>query len=116
MVRLGLVADLKRPESFISDQAVLVRYDSSGFSVMSLMCSYDLSILKVALRDGRQILTSPNSESSYELDGTILTGPTKFPLPYYELEIAPGVNGGPADTLYAKISVEKPKQWRLMAP
>ena len=113
LVRLGRIEDLKRPESFLSSEALLLRYDSKGFSVMSLLCTYDLAPLKVEQKADSQILKSPYTESSYNLDGTVASGPTTHALPYYELVAASGEYGGPVDSLFAKVGTIKPANWRL---
>ena len=116
VVTLGKIDELKRPESYLSAQGLLLRFDEKGFSVMSLLCTYDLAPLKVRQQGDRQILISPYSPSTYNLDGSILTGPTQHPLPYYEIIADAGKYGGPVDTLFAKIGTVKPSSWRLAVP
>lgn len=116
LVNLGKINDLKRPESFLSAHGLMLRFDEKGFSAMSLLCTYDLAPLKVRQQGDRQILISPYSQSTYNLDGSILTGPTQHSLPYYELIAASGKYGGPVDSLFAKIGTVKPAGWRLVVP
>lgn len=113
LVRLGKIEDLKRPESFLSSHSLLLRFDDKGFYAMSLLCTHDLAPLQVKQNGDSQILISPYSESSYDLNGLVLHGPSKHPLPYYELVAASGEYNGPIDTLFAKIGTEKPASWRL---
>ena len=112
-VHLGKIADLAVPETRLPLHNLIVRFDSAGFSAMSTMCTYDLTPLKFELRDGREILVSEYSTSTYDLQGHVLTGPAKLPLPYYQLTFASSVYGGPVDSLYAKIGYEVPEGWRL---
>lgn len=116
LANLGKISDLQRPESFLSEQGLLLRFDDKGFSAMSLLCSYDLAPLQVKQVGDKQILVSQHSASSYSLDGSILSGPTTHSLPYYELVAASGVYNGPIDTLFAKIGSPKSNDWKLKVP
>lgn len=113
VVRLGKIEDLRRPESILSSEALIVRYDNQGFSAMSLLCTHDLAPLKIVNENDKQFLQSPYSASRYNLDGALVAGPAKNNLPFYELMVAPGEYGGAPDTLYAKIGKEVSPAWRL---
>lgn len=113
-LNLGSVAELaQREETFFSDLKILLRRDSGGFYAMSTACTYDLSALIFSERDGRLLWRSQYTESAYNPDGSVAHGPTQYPLPYYKLVIAPGTIGGPADTLFVEVGVERPPPWRL---
>lgn len=115
-LRLGKVADLLAPDTFIEDDRLLVRHDAGGFSVMSTMCTYDLSPLTVKTTPQGKIWASAYSTSTYSYEGKVLTGPAKGDLPYYELRFDAMLYGGPVDTLYASVGTEKPPEWRLSIP
>ena len=80
---------------------------------MSTMCTHDLTYLKRAQLDGKEFYTSTYTDSKYTLDGTVISGPSVAPLPYFELKIDSSIYGGPRDTLYAYVGKEVPKDWRL---
>ena len=111
--RLGKAQDLLAAETFVDSQLLLLRHDERGFSVMSTACTYDLSPL--VLRDGPngRVFVSRYSESQYAESGKLLHGPAKVDLPYYQITLDAGVAGGPKDTLYVQVGVEKPRDWRL---
>jgi Rieske Fe-S protein len=116
-LNLGLVAELsQREETFFSDLKILLRRDSAGFYAMSTACTYDLSPLIFSERDGKLLWRSQYTESAYNPDGSVAHGPTKYPLPYYKLQVASGTIGGPPDTIFVEVGVERPSSWRLSVP
>lgn len=116
-LNLGNVAQLaQHDETFFSDLKILLRRDSGGFYAMSTACTYDLSALIFSERDGKLLWRSQFTESAYSADGSVAHGPTRYPLPYYKLELAPGTVGGPPDTLFVEVGVERPSAWRLPLP
>ncbi|MCX6113610.1 MAG: hypothetical protein NTV65_00125 [Proteobacteria bacterium] len=115
--RLGPVASLGQSEqTFFSESKIMLRHDQGGFFAMSTACSYDLSPLLLVEKDGELIWRSQLSESTYAPDGSVLHGPTKNPLPYYQLNLAAGNYGGASDTLFVKVGVERSASWRLLVP
>lgn len=115
-IKIGKISELMQPESRLWDLRLIVRYDQGGFSAMSTECTYDLAPLKTKMKDGREILYSDFSDSTYDLSGKVLTGPSKFALPYYRLEFGQGAYEGPYDTLYVAVGEEKDPSWRLAIP
>lgn len=113
-LNLGLVAQLsQREETFFSDLKILLRRDAGGFYAMSTVCTYDLSPLIYSERDGKLLWRSQFTESAYNPDGSVAHGPTKYSLPFYKLEVAPGTIGGLPDTLFVEVGVERPALWRF---
>lgn len=110
---LGFVEDLKRPETYLPDKRLLLRFDERGFWVMSTQCPYDSSPLRPREEEEKIILASDLSASTYSVDGDVLSGPAKYSLPFYKLEIAEQIVGGPKDTLYVHLGSEVDSQWRL---
>lgn len=106
----------QRDETFFSDRKILLRRDAAGFSAMSTVCTYDLSPLIFLERDGKILWRSQFTESAYNPDGSVAHGPTKYALPFYKLEMAAGTIGGPADTLFVEVGVERSESWRLSLP
>ena len=96
----------------LTDEGLLVRRDKSGISVMSTLCTHDLSSL---MFDGKRF-SSPNSRSTYDDFGRVLTGPATANLPYFKVVLDAALYGGPKDTLYARVGVEVPETWRLVIP
>ena len=116
-LRLGTVSELAQSsETFFSDLKVLLRRDEAGFYAMSTMCTYDLSPLIYSQRDGKLLWRSQRTDSAYDADGRVAHGPAQYPLPFYKLDVAPGTVGGPADTLFVQVGVERPADWRLALP
>ena len=112
-LRLGKLQDLETDEIYFKDLRLLLRKDAKGFYVMSLMCTKDLSTLVPKTVNGRQLLVSSFTASTYDLDGKVVTGPAVTNLPYYELFVDEGQFGGPKDTLYARVGPDKGLNWRL---
>lgn len=115
-VRLGPVTDFLTGEKYLADRGFLVRRDEKGFSVMSLQCTYDLAKLYPKDTPQGRIWQSDFSGSKYNDRGEVVSGPTKWPLPYYELVLESGSVGSKRDTLFARVGYEKPPDWRLVIP
>ena len=115
-IRLGAVEALRVPATFREDLRLLVKYDAQGFSVMSTMCTYDLTPL-TRVRVGQNFLfQSVYTTSRYDGTGVVLQGPTTEELPHYHLVLARASVNGPLDTLYVRVGVEVPADWRLKIP
>jgi len=112
-LRLGHVSKLLGRATELGDFDLILRRDEGGLSAMSTDCTYDLSSLVLRKVDGKLILVSTLSSSTYDLDGKVLSGPAKVNLPYYELRFDAGVYGSPRDTLYAYVGREVSPEWRL---
>lgn len=115
-LRLGPVQGFLKPETFIPQDRLLIRYDSKGFSAMSTSCTYDLTALVQRQEGEKTIWVSEETTSKYSSEGKVLSGPAKADLPYYELIIDTGDTEGVKDTLYVKIGAEKSPDWRLAPP
>lgn len=117
-LKIGPVKDyLAKNEYFLYDKRLMLRRDSRGFYVMSTLCTYDTSALvEKPLPGGGYKLVSVFEGSEYDRNGKVIKGPAVADLPYYKLEIAPEVYGGPPDTLYVKIGEEVSPDWRLPVP
>ncbi len=113
-IKLGKVAEMADAETFFGDKRLLLRRDLNGFYVMSTECTYDLSpLVRKTTEGGAEVFYSPYSGVTYALDGAVVSGQAKAPLPYYKLEFNRGVIDGPVDTLYVKVGEEVPAGWRL---
>lgn len=112
-LRLGHISKLLGRATDLKDFDLILRRDEGGLSVMSTDCTYDLSRLVLRKVDGKLILVSTLSSSTYDLDGKVLSGPAKVNLPYYELRFDAGVYDGPRDTLYVYVGREVSPDWRL---
>lgn len=115
-LRIGKLAELSAPEQWLEAERLFLRLDERGYSVMSTLCTYDLTPLELEKTAEGEMFVSRFTSSRYRKDGTVVSGPSKFDLPYYELVIAPEVWGGPLDTLYVKVGTERPPSWRLPIP
>ena len=111
--RLGPLSDFTQPEIELDKHNLLLRRDDDGFYIMSTVCTYDLTYLQRQNIEGKQIYVSSYSDSKYDLEGNVLSGPSVRHLPYYELKIDAATYDGPKDTLYAYVGREVPKTWRL---
>lgn len=112
-LRVGSLQEFEKPETYLPDMRFLVRHDERGYSIMSTECSYDLSPLVLKETPEGRFFVSQYTSSKYTYDGRVLAPPSEADLPYYELEIAPGVYGGAPDTLYVKVGTEVSPEWRL---
>jgi len=115
-MRLGLISELTKPETYFPEERLMLRHDERGFSVMSTVCTYDLSPLLKQKLQSSYVWVSSFTDSSYEADGKVRTGPTKADLPYYRLEFGAAAYGGPIDTIYVEVGVERDKDFRLALP
>ncbi len=111
-IRLGSISEMVNGKA-LSDKWLFVRRDAEGIFVLSTLCAHDLEPLTLS---SNQTFVCPLCSSEYSVDGEIKKGPTEFPLPYYELKLDQGEIGGPRDTLYAYVGVEKPRDYRLQLP
>lgn len=111
--RLGKLSELMAPETELTENNILLRRDNRGFYAMSTACTYDLTYLQRRKIDGKDLYVSTYTESKYDLDGKVVSGPSKRNLPYYELRIAPGIYDGPRDTLYVYVGKEVSPDYRL---
>jgi hypothetical protein len=117
MLRLGPVDELARqPETHLTEQKILLRFDGKGFSAMSTACTYDLSALFRIETPEAPRWGSSYSESSYANDGSVLHGPAKASLPFFELRSAKDFYYAPSEILYVKVGEEVPSTWRLPFP
>jgi hypothetical protein len=114
--RLGKVIDLLAPETEMQKLKLLLRRDEKGFYVMSTMCTYDSTYLVRKKEGDREIYLSTYTDSKYELDGKVISGPAIADLPYYKLKYAAGSYESPIDTLFAEVGREVPRDWRLAVP
>lgn len=115
-LRLGKLAEMQSPEQWLEAERLFLRLDERGYSVMSTLCTHDLTPLALENTEAGQMFVSRFTTSKYLKDGTVVSGPAKTDLPYYELVIAPEVWGGSVDTLYVRVGTEKPPTWRLPIP
>lgn len=112
-LRLGHVSKLLGRATELKDFDLILRRDEGGLSAMSTDCTHDLSSLVLRKVEGKLILVSTLSASTYDVDGKVLSGPAKVDLPYYELRFDAGVYGGARDTLYVYVGREVSPSWRL---
>jgi Rieske Fe-S protein len=112
-LRLGPVRDFLAPETYLTDKNLLIRRDAGGLSIMSTLCTHDLTPLKRQSKDGVVTFANVYSSSVYSGDGKVIRGPASVGLPYYSLSIDGALREGPKDTLYVEIGKEKDPTWRL---
>lgn len=113
-LRLGSIGAFQEPMKYLPNDAIVLRRDSGGFSAMSTLCTFDLSPLRLERGPGGEIyLQSTVTKSRYAIDGKVIDGPAKAPLPYFFLELAVDDVGRAPDTLYVKIGKEVEPSWRL---
>jgi nitrite reductase/ring-hydroxylating ferredoxin subunit len=112
-LRLGPIAEFLDEPRNLEDFDMIVRRDTGGLYGMSTQCTYDLSQLELRRVDGKLVLVSAYSTSTYDLDGRVLTGPATVNLPFYELQFEPKVVGEPRTTLFARVGREVAPSWRL---
>ncbi|MBX7139312.1 MAG: Rieske 2Fe-2S domain-containing protein [Oligoflexia bacterium] len=114
-MHLGLLKDLLAEETYMPEKRLLLRRDAGGFYIMSTECTYDLARLVRRPGGDGYIFVSPYNGSEYDYQGKVLKGPAVANLPYYVLRLDSSTYGGPKDTLFVQIGVEKPVDWRLKA-
>ena len=115
-MRLGLISDLTKPETYFPDEKLMLRHDEKGFSVMSTTCTYDLSPLLKQRYQNSYVWVSSFTDSTYDALGKVRTGPATIDLPYYRIEFGASAYGGPIDTIYVEVGVERDKDWRIAPP
>lgn len=115
-LNIGKVSEIASQSVFLQDKQIFLHRDQRGVSVMSTLCSYDLSPLRLIVENGREVLVSDYSASRYDVQGNVLAGPAERPLPYYSARLDSGVYGGPLDTIYVQIGTEVDRGWRLVLP
>lgn len=111
--RLGKISDLRIPEKYIANDKLFVRFDGKGFSVMSTACTYDLSALVRVQRGDHYQWESSYTASKYADDGHVISGPAKFDLPFYKIDIDASAYGGKPDTLFAEVGDEEGRDYRF---
>ena len=111
--RIGHISGLLGRAQELKDFDLIIRRDEQGLSAMSTQCTYDLSRLALRKTEQGLVLYSPFSQTTYDLEGRVLSGPAKVNLPYYEIQFNAGVYGGPGDTLYVYVGREVSPSWRL---
>jgi hypothetical protein len=116
VIRVAPLSDiLAQPSSYFEDLRLLVRVDEKGVSVMSTLCSYDLTPLHIVEQSGKRVFVSDYSSSTYTEFGERLTGPTIHGLHYHKALVEAGVYGGVPDTLFVSLGSESEvsPDWRL---
>ena len=117
VIDVGDYRQFTEPFNYRPDQQIVVWKDEGGLSFMSTMCTYDLALLKLAPGPtGALEFTSNFSTSRYSQTGEVLSGPSKFPLPFYKARYGEAVLGGPKTSVYVEIPGEASKSWRLPLP
>jgi len=112
-VRLGPVADFTDPEHHLEELRLLLRRDERGFSVMSTMCTRDLSTLRTRIVNNKKVWYSDFSGSLYNNEGHVLENSAAGSLPYFKLVLYPSAPGKDRDTLFARIGTEVAQDWRF---
>lgn len=112
-LRIGHVSGLVGKARNLEEFDLIVRRDEGGLSAMSTQCTYDLSPLLLRRVDGKLVLVSQYSSSTYDIDGRVLSGPARVDLPYYELRFEAELYGGPRNTIYVQLGREVGPSWRL---
>lgn len=112
-LNIGRIADVGQKTAFLVDKEIFLLRDERGVSVMSSLCSYDLSPLRLVSEGDRQIFVSDYSESRYDISGHVLHGPATKDLSFYAVRIDAWEYGGTKDTLYVDFSREVDRNWRL---
>ena len=115
-MRLGSLSKFLAAETFLEDKGIFIRRDENGFYAMSTYCTYDLSHLVLKKDEKGRRFESSFTNSTYDLNGKVLTGPAKENLPYFEVKMAAKSTDSPIPTLYVKISTEVSPSWRLDIP
>lgn len=110
---LGKVTVIAAVSGFLPDMQVYIHRDERGLSVMSTLCSYDLSPLRLVEEGGGKMFVSDYTTSRYDLTGHVLQGPADRDLSFYSARIDAGEYDGAKDTLYVDFSKEVTRDWRL---
>jgi len=112
-LRLGNVKNFLGPETYLEAERLLIKRDKRGLSAMSTMCTKDLSPLKRKKTSTGFIFESEITASRYDYTGKVLSGPASIDLPRYQLVLSALTIEDPMETLYVKIGIERPADWRL---
>jgi len=112
-VRLGPIAGFTDPENHLEELRLLLRRDERGFSVMSTMCTRDLSTLRRRVVNDKKVWYSDFSGSLYDNEGNVLENSASGNLPYFKLVLYPSAPGKARDTLFARIGTEVAEDWRF---
>ena len=115
-LKLGPLSRFSADETYLPELSLLVRRDNAGLSVMSTMCTYDLSRLERKQGPQGLIWISQYSESQYDNEGRVIHGPARVDLPFFKTVLEANILGGPRDTLYVMDGIEVPREWRLRIP
>jgi hypothetical protein len=115
-LRLGRVEEFIGRRTFLTRDRLLLRRDERGLSVMSTLCTHDLTPLYPEETPHGIRLVSRYTTSQYDLSGIVVQGPAKHPLPYYELRLASNDERGIRDNLYVYIGMKVNASWRLPLP
>lgn len=102
---LGAVQDLLYTQQLIRDKDILVYRDPSGWSAMSTQCTHEGCAL--SYQEERFLCTCCGS--IYDHVGSILKGPAKVELPYFEIKYVEG-------SFYADSSKVVPSTYRFTSP
>jgi len=117
LLDLGNFQQFTETYTYRPDAQIMVFKDEAGLSFMSTECTYDLALLKFAPGPTGEMEFSSNfSTSRYSLTGGVLSGPSKFPLPFYRARYAEAVLDGPKTSIYVETPREVPESWRLAIP
>lgn len=121
-MKVGLLADLQAPETYLPQLGLLVRHDSGGLSAMSTFCTRDLSHLTRKKSGDSYVWVSQFSASQYTPEGKVIVGPAIKDLPYFSLFIDPDfvqekdgklIRGSPAVFVRMGKGREVGPTWRL---
>jgi hypothetical protein len=115
-IKLGKIDQFIGRRTFLTRDRLLIRRDEQGLSVMSTLCTYDLSPLTPQTTAHGIRFVSQYSTSTYDISGVVLRGPAQVTLPYYELRLASEDETGVRDTLYVYVGKHVSPSWRLPMP
>lgn len=116
VMRVGPIARfLQASETFLPELRLFIRVDDRGLSVMSTECTVDLSPLELVEVGRERFFISRFSGAHYSVEGKVLSGPAKAPLPYFRARLAEGSWGSARDTLFVELGSlnEVEPDWRL---
>ena len=110
---LGKVSAIAVVSGFLPDMQVYIHRDERGVSIMSTLCAYDLSPLRLIEEGGNKVFVSDYTTSRYDVSGHVIQGPADKDLSFYTGRVDAGEYGGEQDTLYVDFSKEVNREWRL---
>ena len=116
---LGNYQQFTEPVTYRPEAQLMVFKDAQGLSFMSTECTYDLALLTLnnpQVFGPATIFSSSFSTSKYGLRGDVLSGPAKFPLPFYRARYAEAILDGPKTSIYVELPGEVAASWRLALP